>query len=72
MATLTQSYNKLVEETLTVEDPRLKKEQEIEIDQQNNRVQNVGESAKSQDFFRNNKVANQQKKNKIHHDKNKI
>ena len=54
MATLTQSYNKLVEETLTVEDPRLKKEQEIEIDQQKNRVQNVGESTKSQDFFQNN------------------
>ena len=74
MATLTQSYNKLVEETLTVEDPRLKKEQEIEIDKQNNRVQNVGESAKSQDFFQNNKVANHQKKKKkkIHDDKNKI
>ena len=40
----------------------IEKEQEIEIDQQNNRVQNVGESAKSQDFFQNNKVANHQKK----------
>ena len=56
METLKQNYNKLVKETLTVEDPRLKKEKEAtEMEQKN-------DLAKSQDFFQNNKVANHQKK----------
>ena len=66
METLKQNYNKLVKETLTVEDPRLKKEKEAtEMEQKN-------DLAKSQDFFQNNKVANHQKKNEIYYDKDKI
>ena len=58
METLKQNYNKLVKETLTVEDPRLKKEKEAtEMEQKN-------DLAKSQDFFQNNKVANHLKKMK--------
>ena len=51
METLGQNYNKLVKETLTTEDPQLKKEKETEMEQENG-------SAKSQYFFQNNKVAN--------------
>ena len=54
METLSRGYNKLVEETLTVEDPGLKKELEAQMEQEN-------EPAKSQDFFQNNKAANRQK-----------
>ena len=61
MATLSQSYNKPVEKTLTLQDPRLKKEQKMKTDQQNVEVQNIDESAKSQDFFQN-KIADTQKK----------
>ena len=57
METLRQNYNKLVEETLTVEDPWLEKKTETEMEQENG-------SAKSQDIFQNNKVANHQKKKK--------
>ena len=35
METLGQNYNKLVEETLTTEDPQLKKEKETEMEQEN-------------------------------------
>ena len=51
METLGKNYNKLVEETLTTEDPQLKKEKETKMEQENG-------SAKRQDFFQNNKVAN--------------
>ena len=54
METLSRGYNKLVEETLTVEDPALKKEPKAQMEQEN-------EPAKSQDFFQNNKAANRQK-----------
>ena len=54
METLSRGYNKLVEETLTVEDPGLKKELKAQMEQEN-------EPAKSQDFFQNNKAANHQK-----------
>ena len=57
MENLRQNYSKLVEETLTMEDHRLKKEKETEMEQENS-------SAKSQDIFQNNKVANHQKKKK--------
>ena len=58
METLKQNYNKLVKETLTVEDPRLKKEKEA------TEMEQKIDLAKSQDFFQNNKVANHQKKMK--------
>ena len=69
METLGKNYNKLVEETLTTEDPQLKKEKETKMEQENG-------SAKRQDFFQNNKVANhplppthtKKKKNEIHYD----
>ena len=54
METLSRGYKKLVEETLTVEDPGLKKEPKAEMKQEN-------KPAKSQDFFQNNKAANHQK-----------
>ena len=54
METLSRGYKKLVEETLTVEDPGLKKEPDSEMGQEN-------EPAKGQDFFQNNKAANHQK-----------
>ena len=54
METLSWGYKKLVEETLTVEDPGLKKEPKAEMKQEN-------KPAKSQDFFQNNKAANYQK-----------
>ena len=57
METLGQNYNKLVEETLNAEDPRLKKEKETEMEQEHS-------SPKSQDLFQNNKVVNHQKKKK--------
>ena len=65
METLGQNYNKMVEETLATEGPWLKKEKETEMEQENG-------SAKSQDFFQNNKVANHQKKKEIHYDQDKI
>ena len=57
METLGQNYNKMVEETLATQGPWLKNEKETEMEQENG-------SAKSQDFFQNNKVANHQKKRK--------
>ena len=52
MTTFSQNFNNLVEATL--QDPRMKKEQEIEM--MEDKVQSIDESAKSQDFFQDNKA----------------
>ena len=54
MTTFSQSYNKLVEEPLQT-NQQIKTEQETEMNEGNDKGQNIDESAKSQDFFQDNK-----------------
>ena len=58
MEELRRNYNKLVEETLVVEDPRLKVKEEnlVEMEQKE-----PGVPEKSQDFSQDNKIVNRQK-----------
>ena len=54
MTTFSQSYNKLVEEPLQT-NQQIKTEQETEMNEENDKGQNIDELAKSQDFFQDNK-----------------
>ena len=56
MATFSQNYNNLVASTLQADDQQIKTEKETEMNTESNKVLNVDESAKSQDFFQDNNV----------------
>ena len=56
MTTFSQNYNNLVASTLQADDQQIKTEKETEMNTESNKVLNVDESAKSQDFFQDNNV----------------
>ena len=56
MTTFSQNYNNLVASTLQADDQQIKTEKETEMNTESDKVLNVDESAKSQDFFQDNNV----------------
>ena len=56
MTTFSQNYNNLVASTLQADDKQIKTEKETEMNTESDKVLNVDESAKSQDFFQDNNV----------------
>ena len=56
MTTFSQNYNNLVASTLQADDQQIKTEKKTEMNTESDKVLNVDESAKSQDFFQDNNV----------------
>ena len=56
MTTFNQNFNNLVTATLQADDQQIKIEPETEINSKSDRIVDIDESAKSQDFFQDNKA----------------
>ena len=52
MTTFNQTFNKLVAATLEADDQQIKIESETEMNNKNDKIMDMDESAKGQDFFR--------------------